>query len=110
MTMYKVRTFNQIALRGLERFPQDSYEVGSDVPDPDALLLRSQQLGEEHLTPSLRGVARAGAGVNNIPVEYYTEHGVVVFNTPGAMRIPLKNWYLPRCCWRRTMSWAESSM
>jgi D-3-phosphoglycerate dehydrogenase len=82
--MYKVRTFNQIALRGLERFPRDSYEVGSDVPDPDALLLRSQQLGEEHLTPSLRGVARAGAGVNNIPVDYYTEHGVVVFNTPGA--------------------------
>lgn len=84
VSMYKVRTFNQIALRGLERFPPDRYEVGSEVPDPDALLVRSQQLGEEHLTPSLRGVARAGAGVNNIPVESYTEHGIVVFNTPGA--------------------------
>jgi D-3-phosphoglycerate dehydrogenase len=82
--MYKVRTFNQIAVKGLERFPRERYEVGSEVPDPDALLLRSQQLGEEHLAPSLRAVARAGAGVNNIPVELYTQHGIVVFNTPGA--------------------------
>lgn len=82
--MYKVRTFNQIALSGLERFPRDRYEVGSEVPDPDALLLRSELLGAEHLTPRLRAVARAGAGFNNIPVGLYTEHGVVVFNTPGA--------------------------
>ena len=62
--MYKVRTFNQIALRGLERFPRDNYEVGSDVPDPDALLLRSQQLGDPsdisgyHLIPADRAVAQ----------------------------------------------------
>ena len=82
--MYKVRTFNQIALKGLERFPRDSFEVGSDMPDPHAILLRSHQLGDEQLTPGLRAVARAGAGVNNVPVDFLTSRGVVVFNTPGA--------------------------
>jgi D-3-phosphoglycerate dehydrogenase / 2-oxoglutarate reductase len=82
--MYKVRTFNQIAVRGLERFPRDSFEVGSEIPDPHAILLRSQLLTEKHLGPNLRAVARAGAGVNNIPVDVFTQHGVVVFNTPGA--------------------------
>jgi len=82
--MYKVRTFNQIALRGLERFPRDGFEVGSEIADPHAILLRSHKLGAEHITPSLRAVARAGAGVNNVPVDLYTEHGIVVFNTPGA--------------------------
>jgi len=82
--MYKVRTFNQIALRGLERFPLDRFEVGSEIADPHAILLRSHKLGPEHLSPSLRAVARAGAGVNNVPVDLYTEHGIVVFNTPGA--------------------------
>ena len=82
--MYKIKTYNQIAPRGLERFPRDSYEVGSEISDPHAILLRSHKLSESELTPSLRAVARAGAGVNNIPVEACTEHGVVVFNTPGA--------------------------
>jgi D-3-phosphoglycerate dehydrogenase / 2-oxoglutarate reductase len=82
--MYKVRTFNQIALRGLERFPRDRFEVGTEIPDPHAILLRSHPLTVEHVTPNLRAVARAGAGVNNVPVEAYTERGIVVFNTPGA--------------------------
>jgi len=82
--MYKVKTFNQIALRGLERFPRDAFEVGSEIADPHAILLRSHVLGGEHLQPSLRAVARAGAGTNNVPVDLYTEHGIVVFNTPGA--------------------------
>ena len=82
--MYKVRTFNQIALRGLERFPRDAFEVGTEISDPHAILLRSHVLSAEHVTPSLRAVARAGAGVNNVPVDLYTERGIVVFNTPGA--------------------------
>ncbi len=82
--MYKVRTFNQIAVRGLERFPREGFEVSSETADPHAILLRSHKLGAEHLTPSLRAVARAGAGVNNVPVDLCTSHGVVVFNTPGA--------------------------
>ncbi|NJN53211.1 MAG: phosphoglycerate dehydrogenase [Gammaproteobacteria bacterium] len=82
--MYKVRTFNQIALRGLERFPRARFEVGTEIADPHAILLRSHPLSESQLSASLRAVARAGAGVNNVPVDACTAHGVVVFNTPGA--------------------------
>ncbi len=82
--MYKVRTFNRIALRGLERFPLDGFEVATEIADPHAILLRSHVLSAEHVTPNLRAVARAGAGVNNVPVELYTQRGIVVFNTPGA--------------------------
>lgn len=82
--MYKIKTYNQIAVRGLERFSRDAYEVGSEINDPHAVLLRSHKLAAAELTPSLLAVARAGAGVNNVPVEACTEQGVVVFNTPGA--------------------------
>ena len=82
--MYKVRTYNQIAARGLERFPGQRYALGSDVEAPDAILLRSHKLGEAEIHPRVRAIARAGAGVNNVPVGHCTEHGVVVFNTPGA--------------------------
>ncbi|MFX3657594.1 MAG: phosphoglycerate dehydrogenase [bacterium] len=82
--MYKIRTFNQIAVRGLDRFPRDQFEVSSDSRDPHAILLRSHALDPADLNTGLRAVARAGAGVNNVPVEVCTERGVVVFNTPGA--------------------------
>ena len=82
--MYKVKTYNQISVKGLERFPQQSYEVGSDMAQPDAYLLRSQKLHGEPVPPSLVAVARAGAGVNNVPVVDYGKQGIVVFNTPGA--------------------------
>ena len=82
--MYKIKTYNQIAVRGLERFPRDHYEVSSEIADPHAVLLRSQVLDSSHLTKSVRAVARAGAGVNNVPVADCTERGIVVFNTPGA--------------------------
>ncbi|MFV2089139.1 MAG: 3-phosphoglycerate dehydrogenase, partial [Pseudomonadales bacterium] len=82
--MYKIKTFNQIAVRGLERFSRDGYEVGSEIADPQAILLRSHKLENTALTPNLLAVARAGAGTNNVPVDACTEHGIVVFNTPGA--------------------------
>ena len=82
--MYKIRLFNQIALRGLQRFPRERYEVGHDLPNPDGILLRSHRLRPEEMDDRLRAVARAGAGVNNVPVEHCTDHGIVVFNTPGA--------------------------
>ena len=82
--MHKVLTLNQIALAGLERFPRDRYELGTELQDPDAILVRSHMLGEGHATPRLRAVGRAGAGVNNIPVADFTRRGIVVFNTPGA--------------------------
>ena len=82
--MYKVKTFNQLSVKGLERFPRQSYEVGSDMAHPDAYLLRSQKLQGEPVPASLVAVARAGAGVNNVPVVDYGKQGIVVFNTPGA--------------------------
>ncbi len=84
MPMYKVKTYNQISVKGLDRFPRQSYEVGSDMTRPDACLLRSHKLHGEAVPPSLLAVARAGAGVNNIPVADYGKQGIVVFNTPGA--------------------------
>ena len=82
--MLKILTLNQIAVEGLERFPRDHYELGSAILDPDAILVRSEQLTAAHLTPRLCAVARAGAGVDNIPVADLTRQGIVVFNTPGA--------------------------
>jgi D-3-phosphoglycerate dehydrogenase len=82
--MYKVRTYNQISIKGLDRFPRQSYEVGGDIAHPDAFLLRSQKLQGVEVPGSLLAVARAGAGVNNVPVAEYGKQGIVVFNTPGA--------------------------
>ena len=82
--MYRIRTYNQISFKGLSRLPSDRYFVGPDVSEPEALMLRSHKLHDEPVPDSLLAVARAGAGVNNIPVEDYTHKGIVVFNTPGA--------------------------
>jgi D-3-phosphoglycerate dehydrogenase len=83
-SMYKIKTLNNISPRGLERFPVASFTLGAEIEDPDAILVRSHLLTTDDITPSLRAVGRAGAGVNNIPVADYTNRGVVVFNTPGA--------------------------
>jgi D-3-phosphoglycerate dehydrogenase len=82
--MHKVRTYNQISVKGLDRFARQRFEVGSDIGHPDAFLLRSQKLQGVEVPASLVAVARAGAGVNNIPVGEYSKLGIVVFNTPGA--------------------------
>jgi D-3-phosphoglycerate dehydrogenase len=82
--MHKIRTINDISEKGLSRFPADRYELGDAIADPEAILVRSQQLTDSDGVPSLRAVGRAGAGVNNIPVADYTDKGIVVFNTPGA--------------------------
>ena len=82
--MFKVRTYNKISIKGLERFSRQSYEVGSDIGHPDAFLLRSQKLQGVEIPETLLAVARADAGVNNVPVAEYSKHGIVVFNTPGA--------------------------
>jgi D-3-phosphoglycerate dehydrogenase len=82
--MYKIRTFNQISVTGLERFPRQRYEIASEIGSPDAILLRSHVLSPAEIAPTVKAVGRAGAGVNNIPVTNCTEQGIVVFNTPGA--------------------------
>lgn len=81
---FKIQTFDKIAAEGLVRFPIDQYEVASEFSTPDAILLRSHSLHDYSFPVSVKAVARAGAGVNNIPIAKCTEAGVVVFNTPGA--------------------------
>ena len=82
--MYKILKINNLAERGLERFPAGRYELGSEIASPDAIMLRSQKLHDMEFDSNLKAVARAGAGVNNIPVERLSALGVPVFNAPGA--------------------------
>lgn len=82
--MFRVQTLNQIAEKGLQIFDGNRYEIGDKVGHPDGILLRSYSLHQEEFSEDLKAIARAGAGVNNIPVERCTEKGIVVFNTPGA--------------------------
>lgn len=82
--MYKIQSLNQIDREGLKLFPADQYEINSEFTDPDAIILRSFKMHDMELPSSLKAVARAGAGVNNIPIDKCTEKGIVVFNTPGA--------------------------
>lgn len=82
--MYKVLTLNNISVAGLEHLPRDSYEVASEIQHPDAILLRSYKMHDMALPASLKCVGRAGAGVNNIPVEKLSDAGIPVFNAPGA--------------------------
>ena len=82
--MHKVLTLNNISVAGLERLPRENYEIASEIQHPDAVLLRSFNMHDMDIPPSLKAVGRAGAGVNNIPVDRMSEHGVAVFNAPGA--------------------------
>lgn len=82
--MFKIQTLNAIAAVGLNQFPRDFYEVASEMPHPDAILVRSQDLHEKKIPDSVKAVGRAGAGVNNIPIAELTKRGIPVFNTPGA--------------------------
>ena len=80
----KILTLNQISVKGLERLPRDTYEIASEFSHPDAILLRSHKLKGSDIADSVRCIARAGAGVNNVPVEECTKRGIPVFNSPGA--------------------------
>ncbi len=82
--MLKILTLNNISPVGLDHFPRDSYEVGSEISQPDAVLLRSHNMHEMDVPASVKAIGRAGAGVNNIPVERMSEAGICVFNAPGA--------------------------
>jgi len=81
---FRVLTLNSISPRGLERLPRERFETGADLERPDAVLLRSADMHKMVLPESVRAVARAGAGTNNIPVPALTARGIPVFNTPGA--------------------------
>jgi D-3-phosphoglycerate dehydrogenase len=81
---FKILALNSISPLGLTRLPADRYEVGDQIVDPDAILLRSADLHAVKIPPSVKAIGRAGAGVNNIPVAAMSARGVPVFNTPGA--------------------------
>lgn len=82
--MYKIQTLNKISPDGLAFFPRDTYEIASEILNPDAVLVRSAKMHDMEIPATVKAIARAGAGVNNIPVPEMTEKGIVVFNTPGA--------------------------
>ena len=81
--VYQLTTYNAIAAEGIERFERAKYAINEN-DDPDALILRSKNLHDMTFNDSLKAIARAGAGTNNIPIQRATEAGIVVFNTPGA--------------------------
>ena len=80
----KIKTFNAIAEKGLNILQEKKFEVSEELSNPDAIILRSHKLQKEEFGKNLKAIARAGAGVNNIPVEECSELGIPVFNTPGA--------------------------
>ncbi len=82
--MLKVQTLNKISPKGLNLLTHDKYEVASEFSSPDAIVLRSFKMHDMELPTSLKAIARAGAGTNNIPIDKCSDRGIVVFNTPGA--------------------------
>ncbi|MES0873508.1 phosphoglycerate dehydrogenase [Sinimarinibacterium thermocellulolyticum] len=82
--MFKIQTLNNISVVGLERLPRDRYEVASEIANPDAILVRSADMHKLDIPRSVKAIARAGAGTNNIPVAQMSKRGVPVFNAPGA--------------------------
>ena len=82
--MFNIQVFNAIAKSGLDNFNNEDFNIGNDIIEPHAYLMRSHKLHGVSIPKSLFAIARAGAGVNNIPVSDYAEKGIVVFNTPGA--------------------------
>ena len=81
---YRILTLNNIAQVGLKRLPADRYDAGPKSEDPDAILVRSQDMHALDIPARVRAIGRAGAGTNNIPVKKMSARGVPVFNAPGA--------------------------
>lgn len=84
MTKYQILTLNQISSQGLHRLPNARYAVGKNIEHPDAILVRSQNMHDMVIAPSVKAIGRAGAGTNNIPVGEMSKRGIPVFNAPGA--------------------------
>lgn len=83
-TTYQILTLNKISTQGLKRLPSTHYTVGTDIAEPDAILVRSQNMQEMNIPASVKAIARAGAGTNNVPVKKMSERGIPVFNAAGA--------------------------
>lgn len=81
--MFKISTLNKISSKGLDLL-DEKYTLTENIEEADGILVRSQDMNSMELSSNLKAVARAGAGVNNIPLDKCAEKGIVVFNTPGA--------------------------
>ena len=82
--MYRIKTLNKISSVGLNQFDKTRFQVGADVAHEDGILVRSAPMHDYEFPETLRAIARAGAGTNNIPIDRCSQNGIVVFNTPGA--------------------------
>ena len=82
--MYNIKTINKISPVGLDKLKAKGCNVGEDIAAPDGIIVRSADMHDYEVNPELLGVARAGAGYNNIPIDELAEKGIVVFNSPGA--------------------------
>ena len=82
--MFNIQTLNKISKYGTDNFDTAKYNIVDEIANPDAIMVRSASMHEMEFAPNLLAIARAGAGVNNIPVDKRAEEGIVVFNTPGA--------------------------
>lgn len=82
--IFKIKTLNNISVKGLSHFPTDLYQIANNVTDPDAILVRSADMHNITIPKSVLMIGRAGVGVNNIPIDELTQRGIPVFNTPGA--------------------------
>ncbi len=83
-SQFRILTLNKISAHGLKRFPAATYQVGTDIAEPDAILVRSQAMHDMEIPASVKAIARAGAGTNNVPVAKMSARGVPVFNAAGA--------------------------
>ena len=111
--MYKIQTLNKISTLGLELFPRENYEIASEIMNPDGAIVRSFDMHEMPMPESLKVIARAGAGVNNIPIDKCSQKGIVVLNTPGANANSVKELVIASMllCSRKVyqgISWAKT--
>jgi D-3-phosphoglycerate dehydrogenase / 2-oxoglutarate reductase len=111
--VYKIQTLNKISTLGLELFPRENYEIASEIMNPDGAIVRSFDMHEMPIPESLKVIARAGAGVNNIPIDKCSQKGVVVLNTPGANANSVKELVIASMllCSRKVyqgISWAKT--
>lgn len=81
---FQIQTLNNISAKGLKQLPRENYDIAAELTHPDAIILRSHKIHDLEFPETLKAVGRAGAGVNNIPIDKLTELGIPVFNTPGA--------------------------
>ena len=97
--MKTIRTYNQISVKGLDRLLAAGYEVTENTTQPDAVMLRSYKMQVDDILPTVKAIGRAGAGVNNIPLEDCTRRGIPVFNAPGANANAVKELVLAGTLW-----------